>query len=569
MARVDLENLELDSPTKNLHSVVEAKYRLTDSGQREVVQIDTYGSDKRQISKMSQTLQFDRNVLEFLLSKLNLQTAVVECDEIKNPFLAKLHRILIDGEKLYKPSLLLTALEFSRNSFPWTEVQQTYKQVCLQQNVVLGSNFGDPFFGLAHNDKVWNIKYRDESIKESRNTSDVEYAFFFDEDWEFIQDNKEEVRQFILDKWFGAATKNLGKGFDALFRAECETNHLKLSSAVTSSFCYSILAKPFTILTGLSGSGKTQIARAFSKWLCGSREQYEVIAVGADWTTNENLLGYPDALKEQCYRKPDNGALDLILRAAKDDKKPYFLILDEMNLSHVERYFADFLSAMESGEEIHLHDKTATSWNGVPHKLKLPKNLFVIGTVNVDETTYMFSPKVLDRANVIEFRVSSEEMSNFLESPKKPDIGSLAGKGKIYGKSFVENAAQQDVELGAEIKKEVSAGLNELFPELQKCGAEFGYRTAHEICRFIYFHQQFSNASLDEAIDAAIMQKILPKLHGSRKKLGPVLEALLKACKPGEAEDGIVKYRFARSADKIQRMQRRLQENGFTSFAEA
>ena len=88
-------------------------------------------------------------------------------------------------------------------------------------------------------------------------------------------------------------------------------------------------------------------------------------------------------------------AYELIKNAEDDSENPYFLILDEMNLSHVERYFADFLSAIESGEEIPLY--------GNNDKLTLPDNLFIIGTVNVDETTYMFSPKVLDRANTIEF----------------------------------------------------------------------------------------------------------------------------------------------------------------------
>lgn len=80
-----------------------------------------------------------------------------------------------------------------------------------------------------------------------------------------------------------------------------------------------------------------------------------------------------------------------------------------MNLSHVERYFSDFLSAMESDEEIPLYKKPFHKENGeecedvIPEKLRLPKNLFVTGTVNIDETTYMFSPKVLDRSNVVEF----------------------------------------------------------------------------------------------------------------------------------------------------------------------
>ncbi len=95
----------------------------------------------------------------------------------------------------------------------------------------------------------------------------------------------------------------------------------------------------------------------------------------------------------------------------------FFLILDEMNLSHVERYFADFLSGFESNEKIHLHsngNETQTiSKKNIPEKIRLPDNLFVIGTVNVDETTYMFSPKVLDRANVIEIKTSEENLKHF------------------------------------------------------------------------------------------------------------------------------------------------------------
>lgn len=290
-------------------------------------------------------------------------------------------------------------------------------------------------------------------------------------------------------------------------------------------------------------------------------QNYELISVGADWTSNENLLGYPDALNSKSYRKPDNGALDLILRAKDDPENPYFLILDEMNLSHVERYFADFLSAMESGEAISLHDGDENDlWDGVPGKLKIPKNLFVIGTVNVDETTYMFSPKVLDRANVIEFRVTAGEMKDFLANPQKPNLEDLAGKGAQYAKAFVAAAKEKEFELDEQ--EDVSKVLMRFFPALQEAGAEFGYRTAHEICRFVYFHKSLSdeNWKLDGAMDAAIMQKLLPKLHGSKKKLGPVLEKLVGLCPAGQ---------YPTSAAKIARMQQRLTEHGFTSFAEA
>jgi 5-methylcytosine-specific restriction protein B len=312
-----------------------------------------------------------------------------------------------------------------------------------------------------------------------------------------------------------------------------------------------------------------------------NKHQHALIAVGADWTSNENLLGFPDALNLGHYRKPDNGALDLILRAQQDPEHPYFLILDEMNLSHVERYFADFLSAMESGEAVNLHDDTGTDWDGVPAKLTIPRNLFVIGTVNVDETTYMFSPKVLDRANVIEFRVSDTEMSGFLAKPAKPDLALLAGKGASFAAEFVKAAGQNNVELDEDTRDAVSKVLMEFFPPLQKAGAEFGYRTAHEICRFVYFYRQAAGDAfeLDKALDAAIMQKLLPKLHGAKKKLGPVLDVLAGLCLNDELRarsvvakpDELVRAnaRYGNALEKILRMQARLGEHGFASFAEA
>ena len=164
---------------------------------------------------------------------------------------------------------------------------------------------------------------------------------------------------------------------------------------------------------------------------------YEVVSVGADWTSNEHVLGYSDGLDKSRYVRTK--ALELILRALSEPDIPHFLILDEMNLSHVERYFADLLSAIESGEPVHLHaDKDADGApavrDGVPGEVRLPPNLFIVGTVNVDETTYMFSPKVLDRANVLEFRVTASELRSFLEKPASVDLVRLDAVGTEYGR---------------------------------------------------------------------------------------------------------------------------------------
>jgi 5-methylcytosine-specific restriction protein B len=353
------------------------------------------------------------------------------------------------------------------------------------------------------------------------------------------------------------------------FKCDLKLCGMAFGDAFVGRYLSAVMCKRFLVLSGLSGSGKSLFGVCFARWLdsCGNektangRNRHVLVSIGADWTSNENLLGYPDALRERSYRNPDNGALDLILRAKEDPDHPYFLILDEMNLSHVERYFADFLSAMESGEPIHLHDDTGGDWDGVPAKLQIPDNLFVIGTVNVDETTYMFSPKVLDRANVIEFRVSKDDMDAFLKKPVKPDLDKIAGQGAQYARAFVAEARQKNVSLDEELSGKVSAVLLEFFPQLQEAGAEFGYRTAHEICRFVYFHRKLSGDgwAFNNAMDAAIMQKLLPKLHGSKKKLGPVLERL----------EGLCEGRFTSSLEKIVRMRKRLSEHGFTSFAEA
>ena len=363
---------------------------------------------------------------------------------------------------------------------------------------------------------------------------------------------------------------------------------LKFEDQMVIRFVSSLCTKPFVILTGLSGSGKTKLAQAFSSWICeNEKDQVCMVPVGADWTNREPLLGYPNALVSGEYVKPDNGVIELLVRASEDESRPYFLILDEMNLSHVERYFADFLSTMESGDSMPLH-AGSDDWGNVPPSIKLPQNLFIIGTVNVDETTYMFSPKVLDRANVIDFRVAASEMESFLQNPAKPDFDDLKGAGAGMAADFVRIAAGDTPD--SPQKNDINDALISFFNELKKTGAEFGYRTASEIHRLAGMIHHLTEADGDAwetntVIDAAIIQKLLPKVHGSRSKLEPVLTALAKLCLIDGVNDAPVllksfedtpenisaddKVRFKQSLEKILRMRARVVKDGFTSFAEA
>jgi DNA polymerase III delta prime subunit len=376
---------------------------------------------------------------------------------------------------------------------------------------------------------------------------------------------------------------------------------LIFSHQLIQRFVASLCTKPFVICSGLSGSGKTKLAQAFAQWICykeedgEKNEQYCIVPVGADWTNREPLLGYPNALNKEEYVSPENGVLDLMVRAKQnienkeEPTKPYFLILDEMNLSHVERYFADFLSTMESEDTIALHKilpEPTKDLITIPQTLKLPKNLFIIGTVNIDETTYMFSPKVLDRANTIEFRLTEKDLADFIASDLKLDMELLKAQGVNMSDGFMAMALQKtDKNL-----KPSEADLKIFFSELKKSGAEFGYRTASEIGRLMYMLKELGESG-DNLLDIAVMQKLLPKLHGSRSKLNTALTTLAKFCVKdavkdfdGKDEDfrktyfipfdklptdSLDKIKYKISFEKISRMHKNAMENGFTSYAEA
>ena len=380
------------------------------------------------------------------------------------------------------------------------------------------------------------------------------------------------------------------------FTKDSANQNLNFSSYLTKRYVASLGTKPFVIFTGLSGSGKTKLAQTFAKWICESEKQYKIIPVGADWTNREPLLGYPNSLDSSKYVLPDNGALDLILAAIENaegkelsDCSPYFMILDEMNLSHVERYFADFLSSMESKESISLYSGSERSdENGrvIPQTIKLPSNLFLVGTVNIDETTYMFSPKVLDRANTIEFKVDVDDMKVFFGTESNVPLEEINGKGGSFSSELM-NWFSKEPQQG----KDRSAQLMAFFRELKVVGAEFGYRTAGEMVELMNRLDDLGMDAnqMEDSLDAAVMQKLLPKLHGSRSKLSKIIPILVSLCLDAKehANQDLIKkllddYRQQKSfvedqkriiklklsAAKLARMHTNAIENGFASFAE-
>lgn len=346
-----------------------------------------------------------------------------------------------------------------------------------------------------------------------------------------------------------------------------------------------LMAKPFAIFTGLSGSGKTQLALRLGDWFgaAGSEPRHLVVAVRPDWSGPEALFGYEDALQP---RSADGRAawavpppLEFMLRAVNDSERPYLLILDEMNLAHVERYFSDYLSAAESREPVLPNlvveaSGGVQSWRvrpGAPWLLPIPRNLWVVGTVNIDETTYMFSPKVLDRSSVFEFRVTTEELAAELGRPSSIPAADPAVLRSLLAIS--RDDRWQD--------SEPHAARNQLVDELKNAhallaasGHEFGHRVMAESLRFAAIYSGSGRQDLNEVLDLLAMQKLLPRLHGSRRRLEPVLRALMSwaGVQPtsDNAEPIVVSEnaRLPRTAAKLERMLASLQANQFVSFTE-
>ncbi len=334
-------------------------------------------------------------------------------------------------------------------------------------------------------------------------------------------------------------------------------------------YILSLLAKPFVILTGNSGTGKTRIATRFAQYLEKKNDagikNHLLIPVGADWTDNTKILGYYNPLANNGggkYEKTD--IFNFIESASANPDIPFFLILDEMNLSHVERYFSDFLSKMELVDYKNSEQKTYFDISGYG-LLEFPKNLFITGTVNIDETTYMFSPKVLDRANVIEFIPSQEDVLSNFESDSSEENIETAEPGVAEGflKLAREVRKSKTLPEGEQGKsKEILSGISTV---LEGSGFEFAFRTAKEIRLYLNAAamlaqnegKTLSDGDYVKLMDEQLLQKILLKIHGNRSQIADLLKKLSEFTESNS---------LIESNKKIKRMQRQLETSQFASF---
>lgn len=348
------------------------------------------------------------------------------------------------------------------------------------------------------------------------------------------------------------------------------------------NFYLSLKTKPFVILAGTSGTGKTKLIKLFGEAIGATREngQYLMVPVRPDWSDSSDLLGYLDL-----NGKFVPGAItDFICTAMGDLEKPYILCLDEMNLARVEYYFSDFLSVMETREISNDHLKSTELLNtnlfgqdeaarSKYEGLHIPENLYLIGTVNMDETTFPFSKKVLDRANTIE--LSYVKLDLIIGKKKSPVT--IGIPNTFLKTEYLYLNECQDCE---DFLLEIISTLKQINEVLSAGFAQFGYRVRDEICFYMINNQ--NNEILDQnvAMDYCILQKILPRIQGSSMSIKGVMIALFAICAGSSnaqidfdnASAKMFDYLkdknifYKKSAEKIAFMTQRLEEDGFTSY---
>ena len=465
----------------------------------------------------------------------------------------------------------------------------------------------------------WNYKTSDNGIKKY-NSSYVynTYDWTDDVDYDYIQKDIDSLISIYLEILKSVSVKPnqdrtiKKKSFDAKIYSIVKVLQSMLPYR---SYITAIKSKPFLLLAGISGTGKSRIVRELARacWNEGSEEykaqkpkNFEMVQVKPNWHDSSELIGYVSRIGVDKDGNPRpvfvaGDFLKFVAKAWENPELPYFLCLDEMNLAPVEQYFAEYLSVVESRkcqedgtvttdpilkkcDEQWYFDLTAQLTNDDDIRksfnsegITLPQNLIVVGTVNMDETTFSFSRKVLDRAMTIEMN----EVNLY---------GGLESQYEKIGKLEASNLIGTAVE-GVDVYKANEAVCNTALKYLDAVNMELegtpfkvAYRTRNEFLLYVVNNLPYNkdkdgkeleqNFVIARALDEITSMKILSRIEGDETKIGNLLDRLtttigerLKAISEKEysakKEDDEKVYSV--SLAKLKEMSDRL-NSGYTSF---
>ena len=496
---------------------------------------------------------------------------------------------------------------------------QTRRQT--SKSFIIGTTTVDSYVSFAEVDKLfdyapekWQMISSIYNITSSYKILEIIEELFNDDDFK-VKDSTESSQYFrsnaIKQYYCFLKAREIFKEADSVTIPVAE----KLSCSTYRPYITAIKSKPFLLLAGISGTGKSRIVRELARacWDGDSEEykaqkpsNFEMVQVKPNWHDSSELIGYVSRIGVDKDGNPRpvfvaGDFLKFVAKAWENPEVPYFLCLDEMNLAPVEQYFAEYLSVVESRKcqedgtvtTDPILKKSKEDWYRVltaeltndenvrtgflNDGICIPQNLIVVGTVNMDETTFSFSRKVLDRAMTIEMN----EVNLY---------GGLESQYEKIGKLEASNLIGTAVE-GVDVYKANEAVCNTTLKYLEAVNVELegtpfkvAYRTRNEFLLYVVNNLPYNkdkdgreleqNFVIARALDEITSMKILSRIEGDETKIGNLLDRLTTTI--GERLKAISEKEYSAKKDddekvysvslaKLKEMSDRL-NSGYTSF---
>jgi len=329
--------------------------------------------------------------------------------------------------------------------------------------------------------------------------------------------------------------------FMDIFELACLKKGLYYDKKDLYNFHTAMKTDGLVILAGMSGTGKSKLVRCYAEALKIKNGNSLIVPVRPSWQDDADVIGYVDTLS-QLYRPADSGLINVLTHAAQKPDELHIVCFDEMNLARVEHYFSQFLSVLEADENKRVlnlyndeHNSRIHNSHMFPSSLRIGNNVMFVGTVNLDESTYHFSDKVLDRANVIELKMVSYATVAKMEEERLAVIEQEKEKKKEEN-----NESQGSVDESISVstyesfkKKEKLITLNEdeskLLDSLHEKMSEasknlgIGWRIVKQVNNYLINLPQTSPLSREEAFDMQVVQRVLTKIRGSEEQFGELI----------------------------------------------
>ncbi len=403
---------------------------------------------------------------------------------------------------------------------------------------------------------------------------------------------------FIDEKTHRIILRNLNPAFRrAKEHQQCEWNFIRHFEQTANegglyytikdliNFHTAVKSSPLVILSGLSGTGKSQLVWCYAKALGLEKESLKMIPVRPNWSDDSDLIGFVDSM-HSVYRPDDAGFVNTLIEASKPENqdKLYLICFDEMNLARVEHYFSQFLSILEMPEQnrflkLYAKEYETRLYNvdKYPSSVKIGNNLRFIGTVNMDESTFHFSDKVLDRANVIqldlvpytEWGVENKNQEAKLEQTELGQTELEQAENEVWSyKKYCELVKELDLNKNILSAREREF-LWKVHTALNSCSKTLGVgpRILKQIAKYLINLPKMEGEeaiSRKEGFDIQFVQRILTKVRGQKEQLYDIFDENVKTSLPKLFEEYLDVSDFEKSKKMLEIKKRELENYGYT-----